>query len=784
MYLKFYGLREEPFGATPDPRFLYASPTYQEAQATLEYGIRSGRGFTALIARPGMGKTTLLFHLLERYSTAARTAFIFLTQCDSREFLRYLMTELGADTGETDFVRLQEQFGQLLAREAQAGKKVIAVVDEAQNLDVSVLETVRLLSDFETPRAKLLHIILTGQPELADRLASPALLQLRQRISHLVRLEPLTAAEVNRYIDHRLQVAGYSGPPLFTAPARALLVERSEGIPRNINNLCFNALSLGFAMSRRTIGPDILAEVSADLDFEGVSTQKAEQLRFSSTAAEVASAPALAATMPAAPVATPPAPASSVPPVPLASSPEPDAAAAASSPSVPAQEAAEETAQQEPGGDEEAPSSEDLPIAAAAAARQELPVEGASGNHLRREEPAAAIPAGAVPAGPVPAPDPSPAAAVALAAQAQEVASAGNLALRIMPAEAEAPPRAAARSGSGNGSGGAAAAAVKSNETAPAPANGTGTAPGAEKSKIDVEALAADCALFGMEAPKRWKRPAGKIPLQGARPAVSSRPTAPTTAPARAAASQPVVTPLPSPGNGTPARPVPVNGGTRATVTRMAQPAGPVAVKASNGKLWPARPAAAANGRKKHSQRSLYLAAGASVLLLVILIWLLGSSSPSTPAQAAGSAAAQTTSPQTDSGPGDAAATSGDSSVLDVVEELPRAGEGDSETRPAVVMRGKREGEQLLHRVDPAYPAAARANRIQGPVVLEATIGTHGFLRHIRVVSGDPLLADSVLDAVRGWRYRPRTVRGRAVESETRIVVNFQLAPNNSQQNR
>src|SRR6185437_9541946 len=112
------GLREEPFGATPDPRFLYASPTYQEAQATLEYGIRSGRGFTALIARPGMGKTTLLFHLLERYSTAAaRTAFIFLTQCDSREFLRYLMTELGADTGETDFVRLQEQFGQLLARE-------------------------------------------------------------------------------------------------------------------------------------------------------------------------------------------------------------------------------------------------------------------------------------------------------------------------------------------------------------------------------------------------------------------------------------------------------------------------------------------------------------------------------------------------------------------------------------------------------------------------------------------------------------------------------------------
>ena len=125
--------------------------------------------------------------------------------------------------------------------------------------------------------------------------------------------------------------------------------------------------------------------------------------------------------------------------------------------------------------------------------------------------------------------------------------------------------------------------------------------------------------------------------------------------------------------------------------------------------------------------------------------------------------------------------------MLDVVEELPRQGQraGTSDSHPAVVMRGTRAGEQLLRRVDPVYPAAARANRIQGPVVLEATIGKHGFLRHIRVLSGDPLLADSVLDAVRGWRYRPRTVRGRAVESQTRIVVNFQLlAPGNSTQNR
>src|SRR5438105_7331697 len=253
MYLKFYGLREEPFGVTPDPRFLYLSPAYREAQATLEYGIRSGRGFTTLIAKPGMGKTTLLFRTLEQYSSIAKTAFIFQTQCDSREFMRYLLAELGLDIRDSDYVHLQDEFNQLLVREAKLGKKVIAVVDEAQNLSTEVLETVRLLSDFETTRSKLLHIILTGQPELADKLASPGLLQLRQRISHVIRLEPLSELEVDEYIQHRLRTAGYSGDPIFLPDARKVILQRSEGIPRIINNLCFNALSLGYALGRPTI---------------------------------------------------------------------------------------------------------------------------------------------------------------------------------------------------------------------------------------------------------------------------------------------------------------------------------------------------------------------------------------------------------------------------------------------------------------------------------------------------------------------------------------------------
>src|SRR6266478_5579064 len=166
MFLDYYRLREQPFGVTPDPRFLYLSPAHREALASLYYGIEAGRGFLALIAKPGMGKTTLLFQLLEKFQGNARTAFLFQTQCSSREFMRFLLAELGFESQEQDFVRMHEEFNKLLLQEARAGKRFIIVVDEAQNLDPSVLETVRLLSDFETPQAKLLQIILSGQPEL------------------------------------------------------------------------------------------------------------------------------------------------------------------------------------------------------------------------------------------------------------------------------------------------------------------------------------------------------------------------------------------------------------------------------------------------------------------------------------------------------------------------------------------------------------------------------------------------------------------------------------------
>src|SRR3984893_451415 len=175
-----------------------------------------------------MGKTTLLFHLLEKFRGNARTAFLFQTQCSSREFMRFLVTELDSEGNEQDFVRMHDEFNKLLLQEARAGRRMIIVVDEAQNLHPSVLETIRLLSDFETPKAKLLQIILAGQPELADKLASRQLSQLRQRISMLSGLSPLEEIECSNYIQHRLRIAGYSGAPLFTPEAMQSIAQFTE----------------------------------------------------------------------------------------------------------------------------------------------------------------------------------------------------------------------------------------------------------------------------------------------------------------------------------------------------------------------------------------------------------------------------------------------------------------------------------------------------------------------------------------------------------------------------
>ncbi len=274
MLLHYFGFQEEPFGATPDPRYLYPSLTHREALASIEYGFKSNRGFTAMIAPPGMGKTTLLFRFLEEVRETSCSVFLFNidADCEPREFVGHILRELGITPARSSS-EMHEQLSEVLIKETQAGRKCVFVIDEAQNLSDAVLERARLLTNFETSRGKLMHIVLSGQPQLSEKLLQPSLVQLRQRISTICRLKPLSPEETVAYIDYRLKQAGYRGDPLFTGEALMLIAEASHGVPRTINNLCFNALSLCRALKSQQVDNNMVAEVIADLQLTPQSSE-------------------------------------------------------------------------------------------------------------------------------------------------------------------------------------------------------------------------------------------------------------------------------------------------------------------------------------------------------------------------------------------------------------------------------------------------------------------------------------------------------------------------------
>jgi general secretion pathway protein A len=267
MVLDYFKLREQPFGVTPDARYLFLSSTHREALGSLLYGIDEGCGFLALIASPGLGKTTLLFHALHQLREKALTVFLFQTVCTSIDLLRALLVGLGVQDIQGNLSQLQSRLKEVLLTQARLGRRVVVAIDEAQNLDDSLLELIRMLSNFETPQEKLIQIILSGQLELAEKIASPDLEQLRQRVSIFSELTPFSREDTRLYIDHRLRVAGYAfAGPLFTRDAVALIADTSHGIPRNINNLCFSALSLAYALQRKSIDREIIRAVMADRD--------------------------------------------------------------------------------------------------------------------------------------------------------------------------------------------------------------------------------------------------------------------------------------------------------------------------------------------------------------------------------------------------------------------------------------------------------------------------------------------------------------------------------------
>jgi general secretion pathway protein A len=266
--LAFYGLNQQPFDVTPDPAYLYRSRVHREAFTAISQGIENLRGFVALVAEPGMGKTTLLHKLMEELSASARVVFLFQTQCNSTELLRHLLTELGVEHDGTDVVGMHKVLNQALFEEMLQGRRFVLIVDEAQNLQDSVLETIRLLSNYETTHSKLIQIVLAGQPQLVETLMRPGLVQLRQRIAVVANLEPLDASETAEYIEHRLRAAGSNDIPIFTRDAMALIAERSQGIPRTINNICFNAMLAGYMHRQLMIDTEIVKRVASKLDLE------------------------------------------------------------------------------------------------------------------------------------------------------------------------------------------------------------------------------------------------------------------------------------------------------------------------------------------------------------------------------------------------------------------------------------------------------------------------------------------------------------------------------------
>jgi len=247
MYTAFYGLREKPFALSPNPRFLFLGDSHREALAHLLYGIEQGEGFIAITGEVGTGKTTLCRTLLERLGAETDVAFLFNPSRSGTELLQAISLELGLPSGGLTRRELGDQLNRHLLQRKSEGRRVLLIVDEAQNLSSSTLEQIRLLSNLETSSEKLIQILLLGQPELDAKLDSPQLRQLRQRISVRWGLAPLAARDTQRYVRHRLQVAAGGRREIFTPSALREVHRRTGGTPRLINILCDRALLLGYA---------------------------------------------------------------------------------------------------------------------------------------------------------------------------------------------------------------------------------------------------------------------------------------------------------------------------------------------------------------------------------------------------------------------------------------------------------------------------------------------------------------------------------------------------------
>ncbi len=246
MYNEFYGFREAPFNITPDPRFLFFSDKHREAFNHILFGIRERKGFIQITGEVGAGKTTVCRAILSELGPSCKTALILNPMITATQMMRTILLELGLEPRKLDRSAYLEILNRFLLEQAGAGNDVVLLIDEAQDLEPDLLEQVRLLSNLETDQRKLLQIVLIGQPELREKLDQRGLRQLRQRITVRYHLKPLNRFETERYIHHRLRVAGADGRPSFSPWAIRRVHRYAQGVPRLINAVCDKALLYGY----------------------------------------------------------------------------------------------------------------------------------------------------------------------------------------------------------------------------------------------------------------------------------------------------------------------------------------------------------------------------------------------------------------------------------------------------------------------------------------------------------------------------------------------------------
>jgi general secretion pathway protein A len=258
MYQTFYGLKENPFNITPDPNFFFLSHRHQEALSALVYGIKSRKGFIEITGEIGSGKTTLCRCLLSLLDSSVKTALILNPHLSDLQMLRTIVQDFGITSKGLNKKDLFDAFNRFLLDQLALENNVVLIIDEAQNLKPGLLEQIRMLSNLETTKEKLLQIVLVGQPELRAILARPDLKQLRQRISVRYHLTALSLGETREYIQHRLKVAGLTGALRFTDEAFEMIFKYSKGIPRLVNIVCDKALLAGYVMQSFEIRKELI----------------------------------------------------------------------------------------------------------------------------------------------------------------------------------------------------------------------------------------------------------------------------------------------------------------------------------------------------------------------------------------------------------------------------------------------------------------------------------------------------------------------------------------------